>query len=175
MARRDGRDDRRGDEQTAHLGVALQRAFRSVPCEVCVFWSPKSTNLVRTPSTVQFEDSQVRADSAKPDLVRELLGRDAMRPAVWLCLAIPALLSIAHAEPRRTIEAATLRKKPGEHEAAVAQLPAHTPVTVLGLEGRWLRVRALSVEGFLTRTQVSEADAASAPAMHWRAPDRRAA
>jgi SH3-like domain-containing protein len=117
---------------------------------------------------VQFEDSQVRAAAAKADLVREVLGRDAMRP-VWLWLVIAgalssaASLSIAQAEPRRTVEAATVRKKPGERAPAVAQLPAGTPVTVLGLEGRWLHVRALSVEGYLTRTQVTEADVAPAP------------
>lgn len=94
-----------------------------------------------------------------------------MRVVVWLCAFAVALpLTLAEAEPRRTLEAATLRKKPGEREPAVAQLAANTQVTVLGTEGRWLRVRAHSVEGYLTRTQVTEPDApGAAPGGQWSA------
>jgi SH3-like domain-containing protein len=97
-----------------------------------------------------------------------------MRSVVWLCaLAVVAPLTLAEAEPRRTLAAATLRKKPGEREPAVAQLAANTPVTVLALDGRWLRVRVHNVEGYLTRTQVSDPDApAAAPAGQWSAPRR---
>lgn len=59
------------------------------------------------------------------------------------------------AEPRHTVEPVALRKKPGEQAPVVARLPANTEVTVLGADGRWLRVRASGVEGYLTRTTVS--------------------
>jgi SH3-like domain-containing protein len=94
-----------------------------------------------------------------------------MRPAGWLCACVlVAPLTRADAEPRRTLEAVALRKKPGEHEPVVSQLAANTVVTVLGSEGRWLRVRVTNVEGYLTRTTVSDPDAAAAPAGTWSAP-----
>jgi hypothetical protein len=67
-----------------------------------------------------------------------------MRVLPLLCAyAVVAPLTLARAEPRRTLEEVTLRKKPGEKEAVVARLPAGTPVTVLALEGRRLvQVRA---------------------------------
>jgi SH3-like domain-containing protein len=122
---------------------------------------------------VHDEDSQVRAASIELDLVRELLGTSgSMRVAGWLCAFVAVVpLTVADAEPRRTLESVTLRKKPGEREPAVAQLAARTPVTVLGLEGRWLRVRVNSVEGYLTRTQVSDPDAPGvARTGQWSAP-----
>ena len=67
--------------------------------------------------------------------------------------------SIASAEPRRTTESVTLRKKPGEKETAVATVPANTEVTVLGEEGRWLKVKVNGNTGYLTRTTVSGGDA----------------
>jgi SH3-like domain-containing protein len=95
-----------------------------------------------------------------------------MRPAGWLCACVlVAPLTRADAEPRRTLEAVALHKKPGEHEPVVSQLAANTVVTVLGSDGRWLRVRVHNVEGYLTRTTVSDPDAAgAAPAGTWSAP-----
>lgn len=69
-----------------------------------------------------------------------------------------ALLALAHAaqaEPRQTTVATTLRKKPGEKEAAVVEVPAGTQVQVLGEHDRWLRVRVGTHEGFVTRTTVT--------------------
>jgi SH3-like domain-containing protein len=80
-----------------------------------------------------------------------------MRVLLLLCAyAAVAPLTLARAEPRRTLEEVTLRKKPGEKEAVVARLATNTPVTVLALEGRWLLVRANGTTGYLTRTTVSE-------------------
>jgi SH3-like domain-containing protein len=96
-----------------------------------------------------------------------------MRRLGWLCaIAVIAPLAVADAEPRRTLAAVTLRKKPGEREPAVAQLPANTVVTVLAIEGRWLRVRAHNVDGYLTRTTVSAPEPAEAPdaSSAWSAP-----
>src|SRR5690242_20477314 len=66
------------DEATRTLRISarkLQRAFPLGPWEVCVFWSPKSTNLVLMRLAVHDEDSQVRVGPAELDLVRQLLGR----------------------------------------------------------------------------------------------------
>lgn len=94
-----------------------------------------------------------------------------MRVLGLLCAyAVVTPLAIANAEPRRTLEVVTLRKKPGEKEAVVARLAVNTPVTVLALEGRWLRVRVNNMEGYLTRTTVSEPDPADVdPAGRWSA------
>jgi Bacterial SH3 domain len=82
-------------------------------------------------------------------------------------------LMLAGADPRRTLEDVTLRKKPGEKEAAVARVSANTPVTVLAVEGRWLLVRVNNASGYLTRTTVSEPDAVAAePAGRWSASRR---
>src|SRR5262245_54847646 len=76
----------------------------------------------------------------------------------------------AHAGPRRTLEAVALRKRPGEKEPVVARLAAGAEVTVLAIEGRWLRVRSGGVEGYLTRTTVSAPDPAEeAPGGPWSA------
>jgi len=81
-----------------------------------------------------------------------------------------ASVAPAEAEPRHTLEPVALHKKPGENEPVVARLPANTEVTVLGVEGRWLRVRANGVEGYLTRTTVSAATPSdAAPAGQWSA------
>ncbi|HET7499415.1 MAG TPA: SH3 domain-containing protein [Kofleriaceae bacterium] len=80
-----------------------------------------------------------------------------MRALLLLCaIAVVAPLTLARAESRRTLEEVALRKKPGEKEAVVARLPAGTPVAVLGLDGRWLLVRANGTTGYVTRTTVSE-------------------
>jgi len=80
-----------------------------------------------------------------------------MRALPLICAyAAVAPLTLARAEPRRTLEEVSLRKKPGEKEAVVARLAANTPVTVLALEGRWLLVRANSATGYVTRTTVSD-------------------
>jgi len=68
-----------------------------------------------------------------------------------------ALATPAWAAPWHTTEAVTLRKKPGEKEEAVAQLPANTTVFVLAEEGRWLKVRAGNAVGYLARTTVVDA------------------
>lgn len=82
---------------------------------------------------------------------------------VLFVLAIVCGTSVAG--PRHTTEAVTLRKKPGEKQAAVAQIAANTVVTVLAEEGRWLRVRAKGAEGYTPRTTISDdPDAAAAPA-----------
>jgi hypothetical protein len=76
--------------------------------------------------------------------------------SVVVCLLL-ALAIPAWAAPWHTTEAVTLRKKPGEKEDAVAQLPANTPVVVLAEEGRWLKVRAGTAVGYLARTTVVDA------------------
>lgn len=76
--------------------------------------------------------------------------------AVVASVVVPAS---ARAGTRRTLEPVALRKKPGEKEPVVARLPAGTEVTVLAIEGRWLRVRAAGgLDGYLTRTTVSSPD-----------------
>jgi hypothetical protein len=94
-----------------------------------------------------------------------------MRVLGLLCAyAAVTPLTLASAEPRRTLEEVTLRKKPGEKETVVVRLSANTPVTVLAVEGRWLLVRANNVSGYLTRTTVSEPDPVDAPpAARWSA------
>jgi len=94
----------------------------------------------------------------------------AVKTTIALCVCSFALLHDAAADGRRTTEAVTLRKKPGEKEAAVVQLPAGTEVEVLAENGRWLRVRVNKVEGFLARTTVSNPDApVIAPTGDWSA------
>ena len=94
----------------------------------------------------------------------------AVKTTIALCVCSFALLHDAAADGRRTTEAVTLRKKPGEKEAAVVQLPAGTEVEVLAENGRWLRVRVNKVEGFLARTTVSNPDApVMAPTGNWSA------
>lgn len=88
---------------------------------------------------------------------------------LFFAFAVVASAVVAHAEPRRTLEPVALRKKPGEREAVVAQLPAGTPVTVISLEGRWLLVRVNSTSGYLTRTTVSAPDGDAAPTGQWSA------
>ena len=73
----------------------------------------------------------------------------------FFCVLV-GLCATSEAGPRRTTEAVTLRKKPGEKSAPVAQLAANTIVTVLGEEGRWLRVRANGIEGYATRTTITD-------------------
>jgi Bacterial SH3 domain len=72
-----------------------------------------------------------------------------------------ATIRVGAADPWRTTIDVVLRKKPGERQAAVTKLPAGTTVVIEKEEGRWLRVRAGKVVGYLTRTTV--ADAAPAP------------
>jgi uncharacterized protein YgiM (DUF1202 family) len=94
-----------------------------------------------------------------------------MRSLLLACTyATAAWSTVAHAEPRHTVEPVVLRKKPGEKEPVVAQLPANTEVTVLAVDGRWLRVRANGAEGYLTRTTVSVSDQSeAAPTGQWSA------
>jgi SH3-like domain-containing protein len=93
-----------------------------------------------------------------------------MRSLALVCMYLAVAVTLAHAGTRRTLEAVALRKKPGEKEAVVARLAPGTQVTVLGIDGRWLRVRAGGVEGYLTRTTVSEPDPEDAtPTGQWSA------
>jgi len=69
----------------------------------------------------------------------------------------------SEAGSRHTTEAVTLRKKPGEKQAAVAQIAPNTEVTVLAEDGRWLRVRVNGVEGFTPRTTISDDPDAARP------------
>ena len=88
-----------------------------------------------------------------------------MRRLAVLCVyAVVASVTLAHAGGRRTLEPVALRKKPGEKEAVVARLPAGAEVTVLGIDGRWLRVRAGGAEGYVARTTVSSPEDADAAA-----------
>lgn len=80
-----------------------------------------------------------------------------------------ACVTVAYGEPRRTVAVVSLRAKPGERAAVVARLAANTVVHVIAIEGRWLRVRANSVEGYLTRTTVSAPPAAAASVTPWSA------
>jgi len=86
------------------------------------------------------------------------------RLAVLSVYAVVASVTLAHAGGRRTLEPVALRKKPGEREAVVARLPAGAEVTVLAIDGRWLRVRAGGAEGYLARTTVSAPEDADADA-----------
>lgn len=74
--------------------------------------------------------------------------------------AIGSIPSIASADPWKTTVAVTLRKKPGESAAAAGQLAAGTEVVVDRAEGRWLKVHAGNVSGYLTRTTVIDVGAA---------------
>jgi uncharacterized protein YgiM (DUF1202 family) len=60
-------------------------------------------------------------------------------------------------DPRTTIEAVVIRAKPGEKQAAVATIPPATSVTVLAERGRWLRIRAGTTVGYVTRTTITGA------------------
>jgi SH3-like domain-containing protein len=85
-------------------------------------------------------------------------------------LAIVLAGSSVRAEPaRHTTEAVTLRKKPGEKEAAVAKVAANTAVIVLGEEGRWLKVKVKGAVGYLTRTTVSDVTTDPVEASTWSA------
>ena len=79
------------------------------------------------------------------------------------------MVASAAAESPRTNAAVTLRKKPGEKQAAVAQLKPGTPVVIESEAGRWLRVRVGSTVGYLTRTQLTLPPAAPASSGEWAA------
>ena len=87
----------------------------------------------------------------------------------WVLVVLASMAAVAAADPRHTTEAVTLRKKPGEKEAVVAKVPANTSVTVLGEEGRWLRVRAGGNEGYVMRTSVSDDSPAPDASPKWGA------
>lgn len=53
-----------------------------------------------------------------------------------------------------------LHRQPGERSAAVGKLPKGTSVVVERVDGRWYRVRAGKLVGYLTRTTVSGGDVA---------------
>jgi SH3-like domain-containing protein len=68
------------------------------------------------------------------------------------------------AGPRKTTEAVIVRKNPGEKQPEVARVATDTVVVVLAESGRWLRVRVNGVEGYVTRTTVTEDPDAPPPA-----------
>jgi SH3-like domain-containing protein len=87
-----------------------------------------------------------------------------MRHLRWTALVFASIAStIASAEPRRTTESVTVRKKPGEKEPAVVTVPANTEVTVLGEEGRWLKVKVNGAVGYITRTTITAPDVSDTP------------
>jgi hypothetical protein len=79
------------------------------------------------------------------------------------------MASAVAAEPTRTNTAVALRKRPGEKQPVVAKLPAGTAVVIEAEAGRWLRVRAGNVVGYLTRTQLTVPPAAPATSGAWAA------
>jgi hypothetical protein len=87
----------------------------------------------------------------------------------WVLFVLASSAAVAAADPRHTTEAVTIRKKPGEKEAAVAKLAANTPITVLDEEGRWLRVRAGANEGYVLRTSVNDDTPAPDASPKWGA------
>lgn len=95
-----------------------------------------------------------------------------MRVLGLACVYVVVALRLAHGEPRKTLAPVSLRAKPGERAAVVARLAANTVVHVVATEGRWLRVRVNSVEGYLTRTTVSSPPATTVPAAQWSAARR---
>jgi SH3-like domain-containing protein len=58
-------------------------------------------------------------------------------------------------EPRKTIDSVVVRKKPGEKQAPVGTLSPGTVVQVEGEKGRWLRIRAGNVVGYVARTTIT--------------------
>ncbi len=87
----------------------------------------------------------------------------------WVLCILASMAAVAAADPRHTTEAVTLRKKAGEKEAEVAKIPANTPVTVLGEDGRWLRVRAGANEGYILKTSVNDDTPAPESSPKWGA------
>ena len=90
-------------------------------------------------------------------------------------VAEPAALVVAPAEddseegfvapaastPRKTLESVVVRKKPGEKQAAAGTLAADTVVQIEGEKGRWLKIRAGAITGYVARTTVSGSDVAT--------------
>ncbi|MBA3391880.1 MAG: SH3 domain-containing protein [Deltaproteobacteria bacterium] len=69
-------------------------------------------------------------------------------------------------DERTTTVEVTVRKRPGERQGAAGTLPAGTEVVVEAEQGRWLRVRAGRISGYVTRTTLSapkDAAVAAAP------------
>ncbi len=90
----------------------------------------------------------------------------------WGLVTLVGALSVAGiavADTRHTTEPVVLRKKAGERETAVANLPANAAVTVLSEQGRWVRVRYGSVEGYITRTTIDEPVPQLTPTAGWSA------
>lgn len=94
-------------------------------------------------------------------------------------------------EPRKALEVVVVRKKPGEKQAAAGTLAVGTVVEVEGEKGRWLRIRAGSLRGYVPRTTISGPEVATdttaftpapsttpappptdEPTRRWRTPDR---
>ncbi len=90
----------------------------------------------------------------------------------WRLVTFVGALSVsatAVADVRHTTEAVVLRKKPGEREPAVTNIPANAEITVLSEQGRWVRVRYGSAEGYITRTTIDEPVPQVTPTAGWSA------
>jgi len=74
--------------------------------------------------------------------------------ARFLLLACAVIAVPAAADPWKTTIDVVLRKKPGERQAVVAKLAPGTVVVIEKEEGRWLRVRAGKLVGYVPRTTV---------------------
>lgn len=79
--------------------------------------------------------------------------------------AVPA----KRVDERVTTAAVTVRKRPGERQAAAGKLAVGTEVVVESEHGRWLRVRAGRISGYVTRTTVSGPRATTPAAQDLRA------
>ncbi|HEY5947119.1 MAG TPA: SH3 domain-containing protein [Kofleriaceae bacterium] len=92
-----------------------------------------------------------------------------MHRGLAIAVAFFVVVHAAAAEPTRTNSEVALRKRPGEKQAVVATLPAGTTVVIEAEAGRWLRVRAGSVVGYLTRTTLVQPPATPTTSGAWGA------
>ena len=96
-----------------------------------------------------------------------------MRSTIVTCgLLAFALAGNVLADTRTTTAAVTVRKKAGEKEPALGTLAAGTEVEVVREEGRWVRIRTKKIEGYVTRTTLSDPIAPVTSAAVWSAPRR---
>jgi SH3-like domain-containing protein len=96
-----------------------------------------------------------------------------MRATIVICGLLGCVLAgDAIGETRTTTAVVIVRKAPGEKARALVTLPAGTPVEVVREDGRWLRIRIKKIEGYVTRTTVSEPVAKRATTAVWSAPRR---
>lgn len=85
--------------------------------------------------------------------------------SILVTVVLAAFVAAAEAGPTRdertTTVDVTVRRRPGERQVAVGKLPAGTDVVVEAEQGRWLRVRAGRITGYVTRTTLSASKAAA--------------